>query len=124
MDEEPLDSISLSGHKGQDVSSKDGFMKTDQEILECSVSKTTIAEARKRKGLSLEETAKRARMATRQLSRIEDLENCPSLERAMALAVVLDVPLEKLFEFKVRTRGAQAPLRKKPFDKLPMAEGV
>jgi transcriptional regulator with XRE-family HTH domain len=97
-------------------------MKTDQEIIDCRLSATTIREAMKRKHLSRDETASRAHMASRQLARIMDLDNCPSLERAKQLSVVLEVPIEELFEFTIKTRDARQPLRKKGFDKLPMAE--
>ena len=32
-------------------------------------------------------------------------ENCPSLERAVALARVLDTPVEKLFTMQLKTRN-------------------
>lgn len=78
----------------------------DREIVECEVVGNQIEQAMRRKGLSQERTAARARMATRQLCRIMTLENCPSLKRARALAVVLDMPIEQLFLFRVRTRRA------------------
>ena len=79
---------------------------TEVEIIECEVVDNKLEEAMHAKGLSQEKTARRARMTTRQLCRIMQQQNCPSLKRAMALSIVLERPMEDLFKFRVKKRKA------------------
>ena len=52
--------------------------------------------------------ARRVRVMTlRQLIRIMKGMHCPSLERAIALSEVLDMPVEKLFCIKLKTRRVE-----------------
>ena len=76
------------------------------EIVSCVIAKNELAKAMQKAGLSQEATARRTGMSSRQLNRILKGSHCPSLERAMALSVVLGVPLLKLFTIKVETRKA------------------
>ena len=76
------------------------------EIVSCKVVGNKLLTAIRAKKLSHEETARRVRIITlRQLGRIIKGENCPSLERAVALSTVLGMPLEELFTIKVKTRS-------------------
>lgn len=82
-----------------------GASSGDVEVLVCRVVGNRLKAAIRKKGLTREETARRARiMTTRQLWRIMKNIHCPSLERAMALSVVLGEPIEKLFKLQVTTR--------------------
>jgi len=76
------------------------------EIVKCKISDNSLADVMKARGLSQEETAHRARMTARQLSRIVQRKNCPSLEKAKSLSVVLRTPLDQLFQFEIVTRAA------------------
>lgn len=79
------------------------------EIVVCKVVSNSLEKAMEDAGLTQEETAKRVgSISSRQLTRIRDLEHCPSLERALALSVVLGVPLEKLFKIEIETRHVRS----------------
>lgn len=90
------------------------------EIKRCKIVNNGLAEAIRRKGLTQEETARRAQITTRQLTRFMKNEHCPSLERARALSVVLGEPVERLFHLDVKTRSTMWP--RSAFDQIPMAE--
>ena len=78
----------------------------DVEVISCKVSGNKILRAMQAKKLIQEETARRTRILTlRQLGRIMKGMHCPSLERAVALAKVLNMPVEKLFTVKLKTRS-------------------
>lgn len=82
-------------------------MEAELEVVSCEVVSNAIIKAMKEAGLSQEATARRTGvMTSRQLTRIINGENCPSLVRAIALSVVLAKPLEQLFSVKVKTRKA------------------
>ena len=66
------------------------------EVVLCRVETNTIQAAIKDRKLSQEETARRAGMTARQLSRIIKQNHCPSLERGVALSVVLKRPMFSL----------------------------
>jgi transcriptional regulator with XRE-family HTH domain len=79
----------------------------DVEIVSCRVSGNKLLAAMRSADLSQEQTARRVgNLTARQLHRFIKGEHCPSLERAVALSVVLGVPLEKLFKIQVKTRAA------------------
>ena len=90
------------------------------EILRCKIVNNGLAEAIRKMGLTQEETARRAQITTRQLTRFLKNEHCPSLERARALSVVLDEPVERLFRVDVKKRPTAWP--RSAFDQIPMAE--
>jgi transcriptional regulator with XRE-family HTH domain len=77
--------------------------KKPVEVIKCEV-ESQIETVMRSRGLTLEELGRRARITSRQLHRIIHGENCPSLERAHALSVVLDQPIDKLFRFHVKKR--------------------
>lgn len=82
-------------------------MDTGLEVLSCEVVSNAILKAMKDANLSQEAVARRTGvMTSRQLTRIINGENCPSLKRAIALSVVLATPLDQLFTVKVKTRKA------------------
>ena len=59
------------------------------------------------RGMTQENFSRRVRVVTkRHLERIEAGENVPTLTTAMAIATVLGVPLEKVFNIKIKTRDA------------------
>ena len=79
----------------------------DVEILTCRIVSNRLAQVMRKKGLTQEETARRARIVTqRQLWRYlkDPTKHCPSLERATALSIVLDTPLDQLFKLKIDAR--------------------
>lgn len=84
-------------------------MKTHRiEIVSCRVIGNSLKDAMKAAKLTQEITAKRAgNLTSRQLTRFLDGEHCPSLERAVALSVVLGVPVFKLFAVEVSKRKVQ-----------------
>lgn len=82
-------------------------MAIDIEVVSCEMVDNAIMTAMKEAGLSQELTARRTGcMTSRQLTRIINGENCPSLVRAIALSAVLETPLDQLFTVKVKTRKA------------------
>ena len=86
--------------------SKEEHNAGDVEIVSCKVIGNKIFTAMRAKKLTQEGTVRRARIMTlRQLGRIMKGENCPSLERAVALTKVLDLPVEELFTVKLETRN-------------------
>jgi DNA-binding XRE family transcriptional regulator len=90
------------------------------EIKRCKIVNNGLTEAIRKMGLTQEETSRRAQITTRQLTRFIKNEHCPSLERARALSVVLDEPVERLFQLDVRTRSTVWP--RSAFDQIPPAE--
>lgn len=88
-------------------------MPREVEIVSCEVVGNRIVEAMDKKALPQEHTARRAGMTTRQLGRIMRQQNCPSLKKAVALSRVLDYPLDRLFQFKIRTRQAMPVARRR-----------
>ena len=80
----------------------------DVEVVSCKVVGNRILEAIEAKALTHEETSRRVRVVTmRHLVRIIKGENCPSLERAIALSEVLGVPVDKLFKVELKTRHVE-----------------
>jgi len=78
------------------------------EVVTCEVRGNTLKKAMDDAGLSQELTARRTGvMTSRQLNRLIHGEHCPSLERAVALSIVLGVPTDQLFRVVVRTRKAK-----------------
>lgn len=90
------------------------------EILSCKIVNNALAEAMRKMGLTQEETARRAQITTRQLTRLIKNEHCPSLARARALSVVLDEPVDRLFRVDVKKRSTVWP--RSAFDQIPMVE--
>ena len=65
-----------------------------------------LAQVMKDRGLTVLETARRSGVVTaRQLFRIRDGQNCPSLRLSVALSVVLDTKIEDLFTVTIITRS-------------------
>jgi DNA-binding XRE family transcriptional regulator len=90
------------------------------EIRRCKIVNNGLTEAIRKLGLTQEETARRAQITARQLTRFIKNEHCPSLERAHALSVVLGEPVERLFRMQVKKRVTLWP--RSAFDHIPMAE--
>lgn len=76
-------------------------------LRQCDVAGNRINEVRKRLGLTQDALAERVQISTRQLCRVTDATTCPSLERAMAIAIALGEPIHKLWQFKVRAQQLQ-----------------
>ena len=75
------------------------------EIVSCKIVGNNLAQVIKDRGLTVQETARRSGVITaRQLFRIRDGQNCPSLKLSVALSVVLDTKIEDLFTVKITTR--------------------
>jgi hypothetical protein len=85
-------------------------VEQELEVVSCEMNGNALIKAMKDAKLSQEMTARRTGvMTSRQLTRIINGENCPSLVRAVALSVVLGKPVDELFTLRIRTRKAVRP---------------
>ena len=86
--------------------SQGGCDVAEVEIVSCKLVGNNLAQVMKDRGLTVLETARRSGVVTaRQLFRIRDGQNCPSLRLSVALSVVLDTKIEDLFTVTIITRS-------------------
>ena len=76
------------------------------EVVECKVSTNRIKTTYEKLGLTQERLARLAGISWQQLRRLISDDSCPSLERAKKLSIVLGVPIDELWTFKVKKRAA------------------